>query len=167
MYQPNSYGIISTTELNLSLLLLIHLHSFQLKNLDQHRERWTSLEKWIDRQRKVNKRFHAATRVDRAFAFFRLAFFPFPPRILIKKKRRERKRERQRGKKIETERCTSLVIRYTCSFLSDIAATRCREGEKKKGFRWPKQVDAIVELDSFHLCSFRPLLARIAASCEA
>lgn len=48
------------------------------KSLDQFRERWTSIGKvtWIDRQRKVNKRFHAATRVDRPFAFF------FSPRVL-------------------------------------------------------------------------------------
>lgn len=128
----NSYGIISTIELNLSLLLLIHLHSFQLKNLDQHRERWTSLEKWIDRQRKVNKRFHAATRVDRAFAFFRLAFFPLPPRILIKKKKKREKEREAEGEKNRNRKV--YLARYTLHLLVFVGHRRdtLQRGREKK-----------------------------------
>lgn len=125
------------------------------KNLDQLRERWTSIGKvaWIDRQRKVNKRFRAATRVDRPFAFF-FAFFPLPPRILVVliKKRREREREGEKNRNRKV-----YLARYTLHLLVFVGHRRdtLQRGREKKGFRWAKQVDAIVELDSFHLCSFR------------
>lgn len=102
------------------------------KSLDQFRERWTSIGKvtWIDRQRKVNKRFHAATRVDRPFAFF------FSPRVLslatsntggADKKKEEREREKNRNRKV-------YLARYTLHLLVFVGHRRdtLQRGREKK-----------------------------------